>query len=149
MKILAYQGISLVSKAIRWQTRSPWSHIGILLSDGRTVEAWHKGGVVISANQRKNHTIGTKIAVFRIDFEFYEEKVEASLLSEVGKKYDFRSVFRFVSRRNAPADDRWFCSELAHAKLPFLLERVNSAHVSPRDLVMSPYLKLEREFVVR
>ena len=34
MKLLAYRGVSWISKAIRWQTRSKYSHIAIELEDG-------------------------------------------------------------------------------------------------------------------
>ncbi len=144
MKVLAYQGRGWVSKSIQWQTRSPWSHVGILLDNNRVVEAWHRGGVCLHDHIGSVHSPGTKVSVFSIEQEFNEAQVEDWLLEQIGKDYDFRSVARFVSRRTAPANDRWFCSELVHAALPFLLERIKSARVSPRDIVMSPLLKLEQ-----
>jgi uncharacterized protein YycO len=149
MKVLAYKGKGAISKAIQWQTRSPWSHVAILLDNGETIEAWQKGGVRICGSPGENHAAGTEIAVFGIDYKFDEATATARLLAEVGKKYDFSSVLRFVTRRDSAADNKWFCSELVHAILPFLLARINSAHVSPRDIVLSPYLKFEKIFSVR
>ncbi len=143
MKILAYKGTGLISKAIRWRTRSPWSHVAVLLPDQRVVEAWHRGGVVLASSLSENHAPGTEVSVFAIDYEFDRDAVTQSLLAEVGKKYDLLSVLKFVTLRQATADDRWFCSELVLAKLPFLLGQVWPSHTSPRDIVLSPYLRLE------
>ena len=143
MRILAYKGVSLISKAIRWQTRSPFSHIAVELDDKTVVEAWHKGGVVHTSSFRAVHTPGTEVVAFNIIQPYNAYEVERFLLDQVGKKYDFQSVFRFVSRRKAPANDKWFCSELAEAAFIEgglrLLNGLPSEH-SPRDTVMSPYL---------
>jgi len=149
MKVLIYKGRGLISRAIQWQTRSPWSHVALLLNGWRTVEAWHRGGVVISDTPGTLHAKGTEIAILRIEYDFNRIEAEDRLLAELGKDYDFHSVLRFISRRDAPADNKWFCSELVHYTLPFLLARVNSSHVSPRDIALSPYLKLEEVITVR
>jgi len=147
MKVLAYKGISLISKAIRWQTRSEFSHIAVELNDGSVVEAWHKGGVVHSGSFRALHTPGTEVVVYEFDPGLTEEQelaLERWLLSQVGKKYDFRSVFRFLTRRKAPADDMWFCSEYLLTgciKIHNRLLNGNPSEQSPRDTVMSPKLK--------
>jgi len=143
MKILAYQGISPISRAIRWQTRSLYSHIGVELDDGTVVEAWHKGGVQRSRDFAAIHTRGTLVDVFGIGPDIDSDAAEKWLLEQVGKAYDFRSVFRFLTRRHAPANDRWFCSELAESACLIggvhLLNGTPSEH-SPRDIVMSPCL---------
>ena len=143
MRILAYKGIGPISKAIRWQTRSPFSHVAMELNDGTVVEAWHKGGVVHASDFRAMHTPGTQVVAYKILGGFDEVATEEFLLEQVGKKYDFQSVFRFVSRRKAPANDKWFCSELVEVGLLEgglrLLNGPPSEH-SPRDTVMSPVL---------
>ena len=40
MRIALYQGKSLISLLIRWQTRSQYSHAAFLLDDGSVIEAW-------------------------------------------------------------------------------------------------------------
>src|SRR5215469_1941664 len=40
MRIALYQGKSLISLLIRWQTRSRYSHAAFLLDDGSVIEAW-------------------------------------------------------------------------------------------------------------
>jgi len=150
MRILAYRGLSVVSKAIRFQTRSPYSHVAMELDDGTVVEAWHKGGVSHSSSFRALHTHRTPVDVFAIRPPFDKEAAERFLLSQVGKGYDFASVFRFLTRRKAPANDKWFCSELVEAAMIEgqlrLLNGSPSEH-SPRDTVMSPLLEKVDELI--
>lgn len=40
MRIALYQGKSAISRLIRWQTRSQYSHAAFLLDDGSVIEAW-------------------------------------------------------------------------------------------------------------
>lgn len=150
MKILLYRGESWISKAIKWQTRSPYSHAAIQLDDGSVVEAWHIGGVSHVSGPGVNHTPGTEIDVFgfsrnvsgRIDHN--RATAEAWLLSQVGARYDYRGVLRFVSRRDWPANDAWFCSELVAEFCAILgvqlLDRIPWSHVSPAMIGYSPRL---------
>lgn len=144
MKILAYRGKSWVSKAIRWQTRSKYSHIAIELDNGSVIEAWHIGGVAHNKNFKVAHTPGTLVDVFGIIGDFDEVAASVFLLDQVGKKYDFGSIVRFMTRRTEPHDDKWFCSELAmealHAGGVDILKRIPASHVSPGQLVTSPIL---------
>lgn len=40
MRIALYQGKSFISRLIRWQTRSRYSHAAFLLDNGNVIEAW-------------------------------------------------------------------------------------------------------------
>jgi uncharacterized protein YycO len=145
VKILLFKGKSLISRLIQWQTRSPYSHVAVQLNDGRIVEAWHIGGVGYLTEH--THTPKTEIDVFKIEGEYNILAVEKFLSAQIGKKYDFRSVFRFVSRRDAPADDRWFCSELVVTAFymgGLDLLRGAPSMMSPRDIAMIPRLQFER-----
>jgi len=146
MKILGYKGISWVSKTIRWQTRSVYSHVAIELSDGRVIEAWHKGGVRVNRDFGARHTPETEVDVFIIEKDFNELKVMDFLTPQIGKKYDFWSIVKFLTRRNEPVDDKWFCSEIVMQAFIegglHLLRRIPPSHVDPGHLLTSPYLKL-------
>lgn len=144
MKILAFQGKSLISKAIRWQTRSVYSHIGCMLEDGTVVEAWHKDGVQHVVSASVLHTPNTLVDVYHINaVDFDDDTAKRFLMDQVGKKYDFPSVARFMSRRKATLDDKWFCSELGEYASLYggvrLLNGNPSAH-APGHTVMSPLL---------
>ena len=116
-----------------------------MLEDGSVIEAWHKGGVRHVKDPADGHKPGTVVDVYSIKAEFDEYVAELFLTEQIGKKYDFRSVARFVSRRKAIVNGKWFCSELAEAALimgGLALLRGDPENHSPRDTAMSPYLKL-------
>ena len=141
--VLAYKGKSWISKTIRWQTRSEYSHIGIWIDEG-VVEAWHKGGVRLVTNPDEGHTDGTPIDVFEPIVRIDERRLRNALLNEVGKAYDFHGCARFLSRRDAPLDDRWFCSELAAWALKqsnLTLQRIPASHMAPAHVAMSRFLR--------
>jgi uncharacterized protein YycO len=151
MKILAYHGVSVVSALIRFQTRSTVSHMGIQLSDGTVVEAWAEGFFDGSVRQIGDpfdrHTPGTRISVYRVGAPYDEALVEAYLVKQLGQKYDYLSIWRFLSRRSAPVNTKKFCSELVEMAFKaggLRLLHGNPSEHSPRDTIMSPYLVYER-----
>jgi len=151
MEILQFRGKSLQSKAIRFQTRSVHSHTAILLKNGMMVEAWYPGGVRAAPIDQHTHVPGTKVDVYSILTSYDEAVAEQFLMSQVGKGYDLLSVLRFVTRRDAPANDRWFCSELALTACDRAGARLlvgNYAHMSPRDVSLSPLLNWTGELIL-
>ena len=144
MKVLAYQGKSFVSWLIKKQTRSIYSHVAIELDDNRTViEAWAMGGVCIRKNFSEGHSKGTPVDVFKINKSISvteSEQVEQFLRDQVGKKYDWKSVFRFLKHTPAVDNDKWFCSELvltALARGAVILQVGRFSEMSPRDVCLS------------
>ena len=147
MRVLGYRGKSITSRLIQAQTRSEYSHIGVQIPGGFVIEAWQGTGVRQIPDPLYGHSKGTEVDSYRIAYDFDEERVERFLRSQIGKKYDYSSVFRFVTRRDAVANDKIFCSELAELAfiaggLPLL--NGNPSHHSPRDTLLSPHLKYER-----
>ncbi len=146
MKILLFQGKSWVSKAICWQTRSKYSHAALMLDDGSVIEAWHVGGVLHNKTISTVHSPGTTVKVFEVTTKVDEAGVVRFAKYQLGKKYDFGSILRFLSRRAEPVDNKWFCSELVAAACAAggvnLLSRVTPhSHLSPRDISLSPLLR--------
>lgn len=161
IKILGYQGVSWVSKIIRWQTRSKYSHIAIMLPDKTTIEAWMVGGdrwlkgkVVHRDNFSIGHTDGTKVTVFDIvDPEFDDIKALEYLFKQVGKPYDWKSVLRFLTHLPASVNGKLFCSEVAEEMgvdngHPFHNELSIPANMSPEDTATSIGLKPSGELIV-
>ena len=157
MRILGYRGTSPTSHAIKLQTRSKYSHIGVQLSDGSVVEAWAdgfsvkewrnwflKGSVRHIENPFVGHADDTLIDVhvlipYALN-KFTESAAEAYLLEQVGQDYDYSSVLRFMTRREATDNKKKFCSELA--ELAFIqgglrLLNGNPSEHSPRDTMLS------------
>jgi hypothetical protein len=144
--IAAYRGVSLVSRAIRWFSREVYSHISWIEFDGSEFEAWVQG-VTYTPTFGAAHTPGTEIDLFHVGLAGHEHVALLTFLrQQIGKRYDWRGVAKFLTRRpESPVDqDRWFCSELVFASLlaagaPPLL-RVEPWKVSPAMLVYSPML---------
>lgn len=146
MKIMLFKGTSFISRAIRFQTRSVYSHAAIL-DQSIVTESWHKGGVrqYPLEELRHNHKSGTGIDIYDIRGPYDVAAVRTFLSQAIGKKYDFKSIFRFLTRRRAQADDKYFCSELvlhAFAEGGFDILHIRPSEASPRDLSISPLLKL-------
>ncbi len=147
MKLLLYRGKGIISRSIRWQTRSKYSHAAIMLDDGTTYESWHKGGVRKVSHPWEDHDPTTLIDVYSVDRPLDTVAMLQYLESQLGKKYDFKSIGRFLTRRDAPANDKLFCSEYALEAFyegGVELLCIEPSHCSPAHLAMSPLLQFER-----
>jgi hypothetical protein len=142
-KVLLFRGRGLISALIRWQTRGEYSHAAFLLPDGQILESWPGAGVRI-----KRLTDYKGIDVYDVLGITPEQWASALSFaqSQLGKKYDYWSIIRFVSRRNLPQNDKWFCSELLFVSLMMagfhLFERVEGSAISPAVLAITPLLEL-------
>lgn len=151
-----YQGRGHISGLIKLQTDSIWSHTAAILRDGSVVEAWHKGGVDHVHNHgldlieydtisclSKNHKAGTPVNIFGVQAtEAQADIFEAFILSQVGEKYDFWAVFRFLTRKPYNENNKWFCTELVAHGLVLaaihLQERILCYKMSPQLAGISP-----------
>jgi uncharacterized protein YycO len=137
--ILLFRGRGFISAAIRWQTRSEYSHAAFLLPCGRVLESWQGAGVRL-----KWMRDWEGVESFGVHGMTPEQWATAITFAraQIGKKYDYRGVCRFVSRRKVPADDRWFCSELVAHSLQVagvkLFRNLDSTEVSPGMIARSP-----------
>jgi hypothetical protein len=124
--------------------------------DGEVWEAWHTGGkrfwhgsVRRIESPYDGHSPGTPIDVFTVDGDYDEAAIRAFCHSQDGKHYAFRDVAKFLTRTDASDDDneKWFCSELvlaAVARGGLELLKGTYAHMSPRDVSISPHLTYEK-----
>jgi uncharacterized protein YycO len=146
MLIALFKGSGPVSWLIKKQTRSPYSHAALILSDGRCLEAWHNPSGVRVGPMDVLHP-KANADFFRVVLpDSMDRELERWALSQVGKKYDYTSVLRFVTRRQETrrSTGRWFCSELVfagyHRMGVRLLERIEPWAVCPGRLSLSPLL---------
>lgn len=150
-RILLFRGHGLVNATIRWQTRSKYSHAALLLPDFQFVIESYPG---VGVRLRKI-TDWRNIDIFEVPSMTPNMWVDTLDYAQfqIGKKYDWLAIIRFVDRRRMPKNDKWFCSELVFESVKFsglnLLNRTDSWAVAPGHLAWSPYLKLERSNYVR
>jgi uncharacterized protein YycO len=147
MKVLQYRGRGLISRSIRFQTRSVYSHSALAFSDGDIIEAWHTEGVRWITDPFDRHDLNTLIDVYGIHGVVDDYMARVFAEAQIGKKYDFWTVGRFLTRRTAPRNDRWFCSELVLTILKeggLELLHGNYSEMSPRDVAISPLLTYEK-----
>jgi uncharacterized protein YycO len=136
-----------VSRLIRWQTRSEYSHASILLATGEHYEAREGKGVLKHARfTLTNKSEAVDYFALPLNAVQYDRLV-AFLEKQVGKGYDWTMVARFVSRRqeSRASTEKWFCSELAYAAVMVagrdLLRETEPWEVSPGLLGRSPLLR--------
>lgn len=143
MQILLHRGKGIINSLVRWQTRSHYAHASVLLRDDENViiQALPGKGVHVA-----RLTDWEGIDKFSIESPFDETAVAHFLGRALGRKYDYLSVIRFLTRQKAPLHERrWFCSELVFAAFAAgglrLLNVDEPYKVSPALLAMSPWLK--------
>jgi uncharacterized protein YycO len=112
-----HRGSGWIGRAIRWQTRSAYSHVSVVLPHGWLLEAREGRGVVVERwlpdvqlQERVDLvTVPCTLEQYASAMDFYH--------AQLGKRYDYSSVLRFVTRSQArrKAAAVWFCSELAFA----------------------------------
>lgn len=152
MKILLFHGRGIISWLIRFQTRGDYSHAAVMLRDGRIIEAWQGSGKHLWLNNGVRELPGPKYGTQGIDVfdiqgitEEQEARMHDWFLAQVGKKYDFLGVIRFVTREKRGDVKKFFCSELVfegclQAKIE-LMARTKSWEVPPDWLKRSTLLK--------
>lgn len=115
MKILLHKGTGWISRAIKWQSRGPYSHASVEIG-GKFYEAREfKGTRVLS------HPSSDAFEVFEVAglLDTQEKAAEQFLIRQIGKPYDYTMVLRFITRQNESrkSSGKWFCSELVAAMM--------------------------------
>lgn len=150
MKIALFKGNGFISKLIRWQTRGMYSHAALILNDGTVVESREFVGVRHVPDIIRDK--GEEVDIFAIDTTPAQDStIAAFALEQVGKKYNYVGVFRFLTRQrwSASERDKWFCSELVysafkHAGLS-LFRETEAWEVDPEFLSRSSALKIHSQ----
>lgn len=145
-RIALFRGTGVVSRLIRWQTRSEYSHAALVLPDSldRVVESREFAGVQLRTLTEHEMRAVDYYAVPSMTDDQYALVMDAAR-REIGKPYDYWSVARFLSKRPARENGKWFCSEFVHKLLADggvrLLNRIPSAEVPPCMISYSPLAK--------
>lgn len=146
LTIALHLGRGLLSRLIRWQTRSPYSHASLLLPDGLCIEA--REGIGVRALPGLHVPAGELVDLFRVEgvTPAQVEAIAEFARRQLGKPYDYTMVARFITRRqeSRASQGKWFCSELVFAACQQaglrLLRDTDPWEVSPGLLARSPLL---------
>jgi hypothetical protein len=131
---------------IRFFTWSPYSHVDFYDQEaGILIGAIPLKGVVARPAE-KVFRDSSKVAIYEVDVD--SEVVSSIIRREIGKSYDWSAIFGFLFKRDWEKPDRWECSELVSycvlkAGKVLFNERLN--RITPRDLVINPFLKLIKD----
>lgn len=151
MKIALFKNKSIISSLIKWQTRSEYSHAAIIVDD-KLIESIEFEGVRVKneLNVKKNCFVD----IYEIDVTEEQKRVIIDFLAnQIGKKYDYTMVIRFITRQqeSRKSSNKWFCSELVFAAFAkagiVLLNNVEPWEVSPALLSMNTKTNLVEEIV--
>jgi uncharacterized protein YycO len=144
-RIALHRGTGFVGWAIQKQTRSVYSHASMLIpgTRDRIIEAREFQGVRLHTLTEDEMRHIDWFAVPEMTVDQYERSIQFAL-QQLGMPYDYWSVARFLSKRPARENGKWFCSELVHKALSEsgvrLLARIPSAEISPGMLSYSPLI---------
>jgi uncharacterized protein YycO len=145
-------GGSIVSKLIRIDTWSCWSHVDTVIPAGHPMFPDCPDGGLLGAQKD-----GVKVRPWNYDpkskFEYLQTKsmsalqeslYYAYLKSQLGKPYDTKWIFGYALHRDWRNPDSWGCSDLVMAAFEmsgyYILRPEALDRTSPRDIVISPLL---------
>lgn len=114
LRYVAFEGLSLFSKLVKFFTRSKYSHIAVQLSDQLLIEAWKKGGVICwDYSTFSRHTPGTPYVVYALPVTetVYNKAVDFyTYLADRRMPYNYLGVLGFVLPIFT-SNGGYFCSE--------------------------------------
>lgn len=155
MKILLQRNTGILSRIIKFATRGKYSHAAIQLDSGEIYETRPFRNVQKYEDLDFSNDPGDVIDIYNVETMPEQDAIILEFLErQIGKKYDYWSVFGFVihtSKESRKASEQWFCSELVFSTFKKsgidLLLNIDAWKVSPTILSFSPILKFEKQFV--
>jgi hypothetical protein len=102
----------------------------------------------------RQHTPGTTVDIFKFVIPLTADEnrqLEYLARRDVGTPYDYRGIFRFLTRQRDGRSRRLFCSEQVFARCQQigrpLLDRTEAWRVPPDWLARSPHLALDQTII--
>jgi hypothetical protein len=126
-----YDPRNITAGAIRVVTNAYHNHAAIE-AEGLLYEAKAFSGV--TQKQKINPSTDSIVVTVKVDSRYIE--MLQFLDRQLGKSYDYRCAYGFVSAKHLQNEDKWFCSEYANTAFNILIDasRENKTLVSPKDL---------------
>ena len=148
-RVLLFTGGDFIAWLVKWQSRSHYSHAAILIpGTNRVIESYPGRGVRERELTAKDWEKIHAYEVSNMTAKQWEGAVQFCT-AQLGLPYDWRSVFKFMTRTPAKENGKWFCSELvfkAIEKTYLSLLHMSAEYVNPGHLAASPYLQRDQAF---
>ena len=132
---------TLLGSIIRFVTRSRFSHGGIVLHNGKGLEATWKGVRVINLSKYKKLTVLTPVRPLT-DSE--RVKLHTFVKEQTDVQYDYWALVGFLLARRLQSPKRWYCFELqfcAYTIIGRQLGRLDRNFIDGRLIYFSNDLK--------
>lgn len=127
INVIFFEGISFLSKLIRFFTRSKISHVGFLFDDNYLLEAWYNKKtkkIYWCRSHLSFHTTGTAYKVYTIKNikkeTYFKFKELCNFIDFCKIPYDFIGVICFLIPFKLKVNGHWFCSEGVFEVLKYL-----------------------------
>ena len=148
-RVLLFTGGDCIASLVKWQSRSHYSHVALLIPGTNTViESYPFKGVRKRELTAKDWDHIHAYEITGMTARQWDKAIQFCE-SQLGKGYDWRNVFRFISRVPARENDRWFCSEIAFRAIEEAgLRLLNMAahYVNPGHIPASTYARRDEAF---
>jgi len=130
--------------AVRFWTWSMWSHVEFLYPTGKTLGSRPIKGVQI---RPLNYCKPSRSVVGTINCDSATTNIIfCAAESQIGKPYDYLDILGIVTHQDWQEKNAWICSKFVlwacHQGGVDLLDADKLNRVSPRDLAMSPLIRL-------
>ena len=145
IKLVAFYGKSFVSKSIRYFTRSKkYSHIAVMMPDGRLIEAWPHGKSKIKSwtdwSDWSAHTPGTKYEIWSLEVSDNTASYCHNRWIEMAEQkvpYDWWGIVGFVFKKIKNSKAKLFCSEMWITPSVEVkqFQSINPENIDPASLV--------------
>lgn len=156
MKIALYEENDIIGKVVKFFSRGIYVHSSIILNDGSVIDARPWKGV--QKHKSLDDTIKGKnvvVDVFEVETNEEEDRIITNFLyKQLGKKYDWWSIFGFVlhtTHEGRKSYNKWFCSELTFSPFDLigkpLLVRCQAWMVSPTIISYSNILRFVKSVI--
>jgi len=155
-----FKGISVFSKAIKFWTRSQYSHVAYLLNDTTLIEVWGSDPFRICWDfvtpPFAKHEPRTPIEIWSLDLPIDEYLVVDKFMRKLALQkapYDWLGVFGFILKLEKHKRQGYFCSEGCTAALCKAKnwQTIKPHHISPvslLNLIEAMGGKKEQEFTL-
>lgn len=163
--LLFFSAKNYTSKVVRWATRSPWSHVGIVVREPGNKEdnlfIWEcdigpqkMGTRYIKLSQKLQTHVGYKVGAWKRlqNGEIDYTKIRKYIDSNQNKGIQMRPYSYLFSRYGPQflanlfsSKNKWYCSELVartYQHLGILSEEIDPKSISPNDLYSGSSKKL-------